>query len=45
MRDDGRVFRLDRIEAATATDEEAPPRDLDAVFDVPFPTVTPDVAE
>ena len=44
-RDDGRVFRLDRIESATATDEEAPPRDLDAVLDVPFPTVTPDVAE
>ena len=45
LRDDGRVFRLDRIESATATDEEAAPRDLDAVLDVPFPTITPDIAE
>jgi predicted DNA-binding transcriptional regulator YafY len=45
LRDDGRVFRLDRIEHATVTDETAPPRDLDAVLDVPFPTITPDIAE
>jgi predicted DNA-binding transcriptional regulator YafY len=44
-RDDGRVFRLDRIEAATVTEEVAPERDLDAVLDVPFPTVTPELAE
>ena len=45
VREDGRVFRLDRIEAATVTDEVAPARDLDAVLDVPFPTITPEIAE
>jgi predicted DNA-binding transcriptional regulator YafY len=42
LRDDGRVFRLDRIRSVHPTDEAAPARDLDAVLDVPFPTVAPD---
>ena len=42
LRDDGRIFRLDRIGAIRLTGETAPPRDLDAVLDVPFPTITPD---
>lgn len=41
-RDDGRVFRLDRIRAISLTDEIAPERDLDAVLDVPFPTEAPE---
>lgn len=42
LRDDGRVFRLDRIGTVRLTDETAPIRDLDDVLDVPFPTITPD---
>jgi predicted DNA-binding transcriptional regulator YafY len=42
LRGDGRVFRLDRIRSVHPTDEVAPVRDLDAVLDVPFPTVSPD---
>lgn len=42
LRDDGRVFRLDRIRAIALTDEVAPVRDLDEVLDVPFPTIRPD---
>jgi predicted DNA-binding transcriptional regulator YafY len=42
LRDDGRVFRLDRIGAIRLTDDTAPTRDLDAVLDVPFSTITPD---
>jgi predicted DNA-binding transcriptional regulator YafY len=42
LRDDGRVFRLDRIRSVHPTAEVAPVRDLDAVLDVPFPTVSPD---
>lgn len=42
LRDDGRVFRLDRIRTIALTDEVAPVRDLDEVLDVPFPTVSPD---
>jgi predicted DNA-binding transcriptional regulator YafY len=41
LRDDGRVFRLDRVTAVQVTGEVAPPRDLDAVLDVPFPTISP----
>jgi predicted DNA-binding transcriptional regulator YafY len=41
LRDDGRVFRLDRVTSVTLTDEVAPERDLDAVLDVPFPTISP----
>lgn len=43
LRDDGRVFRLDRITDLTLTAVRAPPRDIDAVLDVPFPTTAPDV--
>lgn len=43
LRDDGRVFRLDRITDLTLTATRAPQRDVDAVLDVPFPTTTPDV--
>jgi len=42
LRDDGRVFRLDRIRSVRLTDEIAPIRDIDDVLDVPFPTTTPD---
>lgn len=42
LRDDGRVFRLDRIRSISLTAEVAPIRDLDAVLDVPFPTIVPD---
>lgn len=42
LRDDGRVFRLDRIGTVRLTDETAPIRDLDDVLDVPFPTIRPD---
>lgn len=42
LRDDGRVFRLDRIGSIDATDEIAPIRDLDEVLDVPFATIAPD---
>ncbi|QGG94310.1 helix-turn-helix transcriptional regulator [Actinomarinicola tropica] len=41
LRDDGRVFRLDRIETIELTDEVAPHRDLDEVLDVPFDTIAP----
>ncbi|MBK5224678.1 MAG: WYL domain-containing protein [Acidimicrobiia bacterium] len=42
LRDDGRVFRLDRIRSISLTAEVAPVRDLDTVLDVPFPTTAPD---
>ncbi|CAN5585645.1 YafY family protein [soil metagenome] len=45
LRDDSRVFRLDRIEAAAPTGERAPARDVDAVLDVPFTTSRPDLVE
>lgn len=45
MRDDGRVFRVDRIREATVLDEPIPPRDLDHVLDVPFPVLVPSLVE
>src|SRR5207245_6793902 len=45
MRDGGRVFRLDRIKNAKATDEPIPERDVDDVLDVPFPVITPSLVE
>jgi predicted DNA-binding transcriptional regulator YafY len=45
MRDGGRVFRLDRIRDAKATDEAIPDRDVDDVLDVPFPVITPSLVE
>jgi predicted DNA-binding transcriptional regulator YafY len=45
MRDGGRVFRLDRIKNAEATDEPIPERDVDDVLDVPFPVITPSLVE
>lgn len=45
MRQGGRVFRLDRIHEAKATDETIPERDLDEVLDVPFPVLTPSLIE
>jgi predicted DNA-binding transcriptional regulator YafY len=45
MRDGGRVFRLDRIKNAEATDEPIPDRDVDDVLDVPFPVITPSLVE
>ncbi len=45
MRDGGRMFRLDRISAATVTDEKIPERDVDEVLDVPFDVLTPSLVE
>jgi predicted DNA-binding transcriptional regulator YafY len=45
MRDGGRVFRLDRIKNAEATDEPIPDRDVDEVLDVSFPVITPSLVE
>jgi predicted DNA-binding transcriptional regulator YafY len=45
MRDDGRVFRLDRITSATLTDEPIPERDIDDVLDVPFDVIAPSLVE
>lgn len=45
LRDDGRVFRLDRIREAELTDEPIPERSLDEVLDVPFPVDRPVLAE
>jgi predicted DNA-binding transcriptional regulator YafY len=45
MREGGRIFRLDRIHEATATDEVIPHRDLDEVLDAPFPVLTPSLIE
>ena len=45
MRNDGRVFRLDRIREATVTDEAIPDRDVDDVLDVPFPVLVPSLVE
>jgi predicted DNA-binding transcriptional regulator YafY len=45
MRDGGRVFRLDRIRDAKATDEPIPERDVDEMLDVPFPVITPSLVE
>ena len=45
MRDGGRVFRLDRIRAATVTDEPIPERDVDEVLDVPFEVLVPSLLE
>ena len=45
MRNDGRVFRLDRIKEATVTDEAIPERDVDDVLDVPFPVLVPSLVE
>ena len=45
MRDGGRVFRLDRIRAATVTNETIPERDVDEVLDSPYPVVTPSLVE
>lgn len=42
LRDDARLFRLDRIQRATATRQPCQPRDLDAVLGwLPAPTITP----
>ncbi|MGI8535425.1 MAG: helix-turn-helix transcriptional regulator [Mycobacteriales bacterium] len=42
LRDDARLFRLDRIHTATGTKQPCPPRDLDNVLGwLPAPTVTP----
>jgi len=42
LRNDARLFRLDRIQTATATQQPCQPRDLDAVLGwLPAPTVTP----
>jgi predicted DNA-binding transcriptional regulator YafY len=45
MRNGARVFRLDRIRDASATDEVIPERDIDEVLDVPFPVLTPSLIE
>ncbi len=45
MRNDGRVFRLDRIKSAAPTDEPIPERDLDAMLDVPFDVIAPSLVE
>ncbi len=45
MRNGPRVFRLDRINEASATDESIPERDLDEVLEVPFPVLTPSLIE
>jgi predicted DNA-binding transcriptional regulator YafY len=45
MRDGGRVFRLDRINLATVTDEAFPDRDLDELLDIDFPVLTPTLVE
>lgn len=37
LRDDSRVFRLDRVEAARLTDEAAPERDIDPTEGIPLP--------
>lgn len=42
LRDDARLFRLDRIGSATATKRTCQPRDLDVILGwLPAPTVTP----
>lgn len=42
LRNDARLFRLDRIQTATATQQPCQPSDLDAVLGwLPAPTVTP----
>ncbi len=42
LRNDARLFRLDRIHTATATKQPCPPRDLDTILGwLPAPTVTP----
>ena len=39
------MFRLDRINSATVTDEKIPDRDVDEVLDVPFEVLTPSLVE
>lgn len=45
MRDDGRVFRLDRIRDVVLTDEPVPQRDVDSMLDVDFEVFAPSLVE
>lgn len=45
MRDDGRVFRLDRIRDVVLTDEPVAERDVDSMLDVPFEVFVPSLVE
>jgi predicted DNA-binding transcriptional regulator YafY len=45
MRDDGRVFRLDRIRDAVLTDEPVTDRDVDSMLDVDFEVFVPSLVE